>query len=252
MIVGVVMARNEERHLARCLGSLDWTDANLVVIDDRTTDRTSIVAREHGASVVERHFETFPRQRNAAIDTASATYPGSWVVFVDPDERATPALGQEIKAVVAQWGPGSPVGYWVPRRNIIWGGWIRHGGWSPDYQLRLLRTGQVRYDENRDVHELAIIDGTDAYLLERLIHFNYDRLDQFVAKQDLYSTLEARRLRREGSRVRPQNLVLQPWREFLRRFVELQGYKDGWRGLVLAVLLAWYSGVTYAKLAFGR
>src|SRR6476660_337920 len=101
MIVGVVMARNEAKHLARCLESLDWTDANLVVLDDRTTDRSTTVAQEYGASVVERRFETFPRQRNAAIDAASTTYPDSWVVFVDPDERATPALGREIKSVVA-------------------------------------------------------------------------------------------------------------------------------------------------------
>jgi glycosyltransferase involved in cell wall biosynthesis len=252
MIVGVVIARNEEHQLAHCLDSLGWTDANLVVLDNRTTDRSAIVAREHGADVVERRFVTFPCQRNAALEAVATAYPDSWVFFVDHDERATPALAAEIKQVVARGGPGSPVGYWVPRRNMIWGGWIRYGGWSPDYQLRLLKTGKVYFDENRDVHELAVLNGTAGHLCERLVHFNYDRLAQFLAKQELYSTLEAQRLRREGWTARPQNFVLQPWREFHRRYVELKGYKDGWRGLILSVLLAWYAAVTYAKLAFGR
>ncbi|HLZ10451.1 MAG TPA: glycosyltransferase family 2 protein, partial [Chloroflexota bacterium] len=228
------------------------TDANLVVLDDRTTDRSAIVARDYGADVVERRFVTFPLQRNAALDVASARHPDSWVFFVDHDERATLALADEITGVVGRSDSDSPVAYWVPRRNIIWGGWIRHGGWSPDYQLRLVRSGKVRYDESRDVHELALLNGSDGYLRERLVHFNYDRVGQFFSKQELYSTLEARRLRREGRRARPQNFVLQPLREFRRRYFELEGYKDGWRGLVLSILLAWYTGETYVKLAIGR
>jgi len=172
-----------------------------------------------------------------------------WVVFVDADERATPALSREVRAAIARTDSSAPAGYWIPRRNYIWGGWIRHGGWFPDYQLRLMNVAHARYDERRDVHELVELNGTAGHLIEPLIHYNYDCLGQFVAKQRVYSTLDAERLAREGKRARPHNFVLQPYREFRRRFVELQGHRDGWRGMALASLLAWYTVVTYAKLA---
>lgn len=252
VIVGAVIARDEERHIGPCLDSLRWADARVVLLDDRTVDRSAAVARDHGAEVVAGRFTTFPVQRNAVLDLAAASYSDSWVFFVDADERAGPALAGEIRQIVNTTGASSPVGYWAPRRNYIWGGWIRHGGWSPDYQMRLLRTGRVRFDEGRDVHELAILNGSEGFLQERLVHYNYDRLDQFLNKQHYYARLEAQRLGRAGNRAKPQNFVLQPLREFRRRYVDLEGYRDGWRGLALSLLLAWFTAVTYVDLARGK
>jgi hypothetical protein len=248
-VVGAVIARSEEAHLGPCLDSLRWTDNTLVMLDDRTTDAMRSIARDRGANVLERRFTTFPVQRNAVLDAVAAANPHSWVFFVDVDERASPALADEVRALADNPDPRAPVGYWVPRRNFIWGGWIRHGGWSPDYQLRLLKTGHVRYDEGRDVHELVKLDGVAGYLRECLVHYNYDRVNQFLVKQRLYARLEAQRLHRAGQRAKPQNFGLQPLREFRRRYVELEGYRDGWRGLALSLLLAWYTGVTYVDLA---
>jgi (heptosyl)LPS beta-1,4-glucosyltransferase len=183
------------------------------------------------------------------LDLVQARQPDSWVFFVDADERAGPSLAAEIRNVVGLDDSTSPVGYWVPRRNYIWGSWIRHGGWSPDYQMRLMQTGHVRFDEERDVHELARLQGAEGHLQEKLIHYNYDRLDQFLTKQRRYARLDAQRLHRAGQRAKPRNFVLQPLREFRRRYVELAGFRDGWRGLILSLLLAWYAGVTYVDLS---
>ena len=243
-ITAAIIARDEEQHLGHCLDSLAWADERLVVLDGRTADRSAEVARKRGARVETRAFTTFPAQRNAALDLLSTT----WVLFVDADERVTPSLAYEVRDVIGR-GDVGPVGYWVPRRNFMWGGWVRRGGWFPDYQLRLLKVSRARYDERRDVHELVQLDGEAGDLRETLIHFNYDRVGQFVAKQRVYSSLEAERLAREANVARPQNFVLQPLREFRRRFVELEGYQDGFRGLTLATLTAWYTAVTYAKLA---
>jgi glycosyltransferase involved in cell wall biosynthesis len=245
MITAAIIARDEERHIAHCLDTLAWADALLVVLDERTRDRTGQIAEANGARVVSRAFTTFPAQRNAALDLVTTP----WVLFVDADERVPSALAREVCAAIQEGERASAVGFWIPRRNYIWGGWIRHGGWYPDYQLRLLRVANARYDERRDVHELVCLDGTDGYLAEPLIHYNYDRFVQFLAKQEAYSTLEADRLARAGTIPWPHSFVLQPYREFRRRFVSLQGYRDGWRGLVLASLLACYTAVTYAKLA---
>ena len=249
VILGAVIARDEEKHLATCLDSLRWTDERIVLLDDRTTDGSAAAARELGVEVVPRKFTTFPNQRNAVLELAAERHPNSWLFFVDADERSSQGLAAEIRQVVVDSGETTPVGYWVPRRNYIWGEWIRHGGWSPDYQMRLMRASKARFDAGRDVHELAILNGTEGYLQERLVHYNYDRLDQFLVKQRYYCRLEAQRLRRAGIHAKPQNFVLQPLREFRRRYVDLEGYRDGWRGLTLSVLLAWYAGVTYVDLA---
>ena len=93
------------------------------------------------------------------------------------------------------------------------------------------------------MHELAEVDGGVAYLQEPLIHYNYMSWPQFHRKQHVYAAYEARILAVRGIRPRPHNFVLQPWREFYRRFVSLQGWRDGWHGLHLAILLAWYYGL---------
>ncbi len=244
-ITAAIIARDEERHLDQCLDALTWADERLVVLDDRTLDRSADLARARGARVMTHRFTTFPAQRNAALDLAVT----DWVLFVDADERVTPMLAAEVRRVIARVGEDAPVGYWIPRRNFMWGGWVRHGGWSPDHQLRLLRRTRARYDELRDVHELVRLNGEAGFLSEPLIHYNYERIGQFVAKQRAYSSLDAERLARDGAVARPHHFVLQPLREFRRRFVELDGYRDGRRGLILATLTAWYAAVTYAKLA---
>lgn len=244
LITGAIIARDEAAHLGPCLDALAWTDRRLVMLDSRTGDRSAEIARARGARVETRDFTTFPAQRNAALDLAETP----WLLFIDADERTTPALAVEVGGHIRREATDAPVGYWVPRRNYIWDGWIRHGGWSPDYQMRLLRVDRARYDEDRDVHELAVLDGPAGYLREPLLHYNYDRLDQFLAKQRQYVTLEARRLHRLGIRARPRNLILQPLREFRRRYWLSEGYRDGWRGLILATLLAWYTGETYVEL----
>ena len=244
-ITAAVIARDEEHHVRACLDALTWADELLVLLDDRTCDRTGDIAQSMGARVVKRTFTTFPAQRNAALALVSTP----WVLFVDADERVTSALRDEVLQGIANADSTSRVGYWIPRRNFMWGGWVRYGGWYPDYQLRLLKVACAHYDERRDVHELVELAGDAGHFAEALIHYNYDHVAQFMAKQRSYSSLEAERLAREGKFARPHNFLLQPYREFRRRFVEMEGYRDGWRGLTLSTLLAWYTAVTYAKLA---
>lgn len=243
-ISAIVITKNEERCVAECLSHLRWAD-QLVVVDSFSSDRTVEIAKEAGAEVYQRHFLSFPRQRNAALALANS----KWVLFVDADEIVTAELSAEVRKVVAQSGTDSGVaGYWVPRKNIIWGKWIRGGGWYPDRQMRLLRHGRARYDEEREVHEVVKLEGDAAYLRAHLIHRNYDSLDQFFAKQDRYSSLEARSLLRAGFVPRRRAYVTQPLRETYRRFIQLGGYRDGLHGLMLAVLMGYYELVALLKL----
>jgi len=231
----VVLTHNEEKHIRECLASVQEFANELLVLDSQSTDRTAAIAREMGARVEVRAFDNFPNQRNAAIELAR----GDWIFFIDADERATPAVGAEICAAIC----GEIIGFWIPRRNFIFGKEIRHTGWSPDYQPRVLRKGRARFDPAREVHELILWDGEVDYLREPLIHYNYESLAQFRKKQTQYTQYEAQVWYAEGKRARGRGFVGQPLREFLRRFVTLQGWRDGGHGLLLSVLMAYYAFV---------
>ena len=259
----IVLTHNEEKHIRDCLASVrDFAD-ELLVLDDYSTDSTVAITHEMGARVESRKLDNFPNQRNAAIELAR----GNWIFFIDADERATPAVGTEIRAVIKgqraegrkpQAESSDPsrfairdsqfVGFWNPRRNIIFGKEIRYAGWSPDYQPRVMKKGFARFDPAREVHELVLWDGETGYLREPLIHHNYETLTQFRKKQIVYTRYEAQVWHAEGKRAHWRGAVGQPVREFFRRYISLQGWRDGGHGLLLSVLMAYYVLVRWRML----
>jgi glycosyltransferase involved in cell wall biosynthesis len=237
-LTAAVIARDEERVLGGCLESIAFANEVLVLVDAATVDRTREIARQNGARVEERVFDNFAAQRDAALGLST----GDWVLFVDADERVPPALRQEVERTVAQ--PAGRRGFWIPRHNYLMGRVVRHAGWFPDYQLRLLERRVARFDPRRPVHELALVDGPVGYLRAPLVHFNYASLGDFIARQERYSALEADRWLATYGRPRARALLGQPAREFGRRYVRLQGYREGLLGLVLSTILAYYAGKT--------
>jgi glycosyltransferase involved in cell wall biosynthesis len=234
-LVAVILTQNEARHIAACIASVrPWVDA-VVIWDGGSADETVAMARQAGALTVYRPFDNFSAQRQAVLDTLHAT----WILFVDADERVTPALAQEIKMLAAQ---AKANGYWIPRRNYIAGHEMRGGGFFPDYQLRLLRRHTAHYDLRREVHEFAEVEGVTGQVIEPLVHFNYDNWEHFHRKQRVYAEFEARILAQRAVHPRLHNFILQPLREFQRRFFKLGGWQDGLAGVRLALWLAWYYG----------
>lgn len=236
-IIAAILTKNEARHIVDCIASVAWAD-RVLVSDSFSEDGTPRLAAEAGALVRQRPFHDFASQRNAVLDDAE-TLAADWVLFIDADERATPALALEIRQVIAE---RPEAGWWIPRHNYIVGKRIRHGGFYPDYQMRLMRVGRARYDPARPVHEVVLLDGREGHLTHHLVHYNYDTWAQFHQKQRRYAAYETRMLRARGIRPRPHNFVLQPLREFRRRYLTLQGYRDGLHGLNLAALLSYYYG----------
>ena len=239
----IVLTLNEERDLPLCLASVAGLPARVVVLDSGSTDRTVAIAREGGATVHTRPFTGYASQRNAALALAMTP----WVLFLDADERLTPAGAAEIAAIVGAPATASgPVGYWLPRHNEFFGRRLRGGGWWPDPQLRLLRPERARYDEAREVHEVVLLDGPSATVREPLIHRNYDRWGEFTDRQRDYAERHARDLAVRGVRTRPWTPFSMPVREFRRRFVTLGAWRDGALGLALSGAMAWYEGRAYA------
>ena len=246
-LAAVILAHNEERHIGDCLDSLAWVDER-VVVDDFSTDHTASIARAQGARVIQHALEDFAAQRNAALDAVEAR----WVLFVDADERATPVLAEAVLRVIRYDGEKARAGWWVPRHNYMIGHRMRGGGWYPDYQLRLLARNRARYDPAHPVHEIVVLDGKAGYLENVFVHFNYDTVRDFQRKMNQYAGLEARMLAQQNVRVRPWTYVSMPLREFWRRFVTLEGYRDHVFGLLFCGLMAWYTFVTYQRLRILR
>ncbi|HEC34800.1 MAG TPA: glycosyltransferase family 2 protein [Chloroflexi bacterium] len=238
-IAVVVLTLNEEGNIEECLASLTWAD-RWVVFDSFSTDRTVELARQAGAEVIQHPFENYAQQRNAALERVEA----KWIFFVDADERATPELAAETRAVTA--GGRAEVAWWVPRHNYIFGRLTLGAGWYPDYQMRLVRRGYARWE--RAVHEVTVIDGPQGYLQNPLIHYNYDDLADFIARQERYTDYEARILFRQGIRPRFYTPYSQAVRHFWWRFVTLRGLRDGLHGLRLSLLMAYYEALKYQRL----
>jgi (heptosyl)LPS beta-1,4-glucosyltransferase len=233
-LAAVVLTKNAARHISDCIATLQFADL-VVVSDSYSDDGTVELAQAAGATVLQRPFDNFAGQRNAAMDAVEA----EWVFFVDADERIPPELGREAREATRRQ---PEVGWWVPRWNYIAGQLVRHGGFYPDFQLRLLRRGRARYDTERPVHEVVLLDGPSGQLEHEMVHYNYDDWAQFHAKQRRYARFEGQILRERGVKPWPHKFVRFPFREFWRRYVTLQGYRDGWIGLKLAVLLGFYYG----------
>lgn len=235
----VILTRNEAQHVADCIASLRWAN-RIVVFDAFSEDATVDLARQGGAEVLQSTFRNFAQQRNAALE-AIAT---DWIFFVDADERGTPELASEVRAVIES---RSEAGWYVPRHNYIFGRLTLGAGWYPDYQLRLFRHGAVRYE--RPVHEIAVVEGETGYLQNVLLHYNYESAAHFHRKQRRYTDYDARILYQAGVCPRVYTPLTQMLRQFWWRFAVLRGFRDGLHGLQLSLLMAYYEWVKYRKLA---
>jgi glycosyltransferase involved in cell wall biosynthesis len=267
----LVPTLNEELNLVDCLSSVSWAD-EIFVVDSFSQDRTTEIARMHGAHVVQHAFVGYSRQKNWALDTLPLR--NEWVLIVDADERVLPDLRCEIEQVVAPSDNGNHGydGYYLNRRVIFLGTWIRHAGWYPSWNLRLFRHRLGRY-EDREVHEHVVLNGRAGYLGADLLHADQRGLEAFVARHNRYSTLEAsarwkaernapdrarlpvsrlaspvHRKRFLRERVWP-NLPAKPMVLFLYMYIFRRGFLDGRAGLALCVFHAFQEFMVGLKLA---
>lgn len=235
-----VITWNEEERLRPCLESAAWAD-EIVVVDSESTDKTVEVARESTDRIWVRPWSGFAVQKNFALE--QATFP--WILSLDADERVTPDLRREIERVVLNDGPAD--GYTIPRKNLFWGGWVRHGRLYPDRQLRLFRRGRGRFVEHA-VHESMSVEGRVERLEHPLVHESYRSLEEFLLRSNRYSTLAAAEWVSRGRRVSVGDLFIRPLWRFLSMYVLHRGCLDGWRGALLAALYAHYVFLRTAKV----
>ena len=194
----LILTLNEEQDLPGCLDSVAWSD-DIHIFDSHSTDRTAEIARARGATVTERTFDTYARQRNAAMQLP---FRHAWVLVLDADERATPELSLEARQAAAATA-GDVSAFRIRRRDFLWGTWLKHAQLTP-YYVRLLRVGKVSY--TRDVNEFVEVEGETGELSAPLDHMAFSKgLSHWVAKHNQYSSSEAELLA-SGDAVRDASL----------------------------------------------
>jgi len=236
-----VLTYNEEAKVREALESVSWAD-EIVVLDSHSTDRTESICREYTDKVYQCDFEGFGKLRNHALGLLTH----DWVLSIDADERATDELRKEIQAVLSQ-GPDADA-FFVPRKNLFMGRWIRHCGWYPDYrQPQLFNRHRFRYREDL-VHEGFELDGRVGYLRGHVLQYPFLNLEQYLQKMRRYSTLMAEQMALRERRFHVHQLVTHPLFSFFKMYGLRQGFRDGMPGLILSLFYAYYTFVKYAKL----
>jgi glycosyltransferase involved in cell wall biosynthesis len=240
-ISAVISAFNEEKNIERCLKSLAFAD-EIVVVDNSSTDKTAAIAKKYTEKLFTQKNDpsAIDLQKNFGFEKATS----DWILSIDADEEISKELAQELKQVTAHQSTVN--GYWIPRKNIIFGKFIEHTGWYPDPQLRLFKKGKGKYAKAH-VHEALKLEGESAYLKQFLIHHHYETISQFIKRTvDIYAPNEAQDYLDKGYKFSYFDAIRFPLSEFISRFFARKGYEDGFHGLMLSFLMAFYHFMIFA------
>jgi glycosyltransferase involved in cell wall biosynthesis len=242
MISIIFLTKNSEKDIKDAIKSAKGLAGEVIVIDDNSEDQTRNISKEEGAKVfVHSLDQDFAQQRNFGKTKAK----GDWIFYVDFDERITPELEQEI---INLTDSPSFNAYAVPRKNIILGKTMIHGGWYPDYVERLFKKDKLKRWKNK-LHERPEFIGDLGYLENPLLHYKHDNLEDMVEKTNAWSQTEAKLM------LDSNHPAMVPWRfirimltELYLRLIKLKGLQDGSEGVIYSIYQMWSRFISYTKL----
>jgi glycosyltransferase involved in cell wall biosynthesis len=265
----IIPIRNEAGNLPRCLSSIRWVD-EIFVVDSQSTDGSIAIVEQNGAHVVQFQFNgTWPKKKNWALE--NLPFRNDWVFILDADEVLPPEAEQEFAKAIAE--AGDIAGYWINRRFMFMGKWLRHS-YYPNWNLRLFRHSLGRYETlteadtqsgDNEVHEHVIVKGPTSRLNFEMDHYAFPTVAVFVEKHNRYSNWEARvaterKLRGSDARISSsavgrrrklkllsQHLPFRPLLRFLYIYIWQKGFLDGREGYYFARLHAVYEFLSVAK-----
>lgn len=242
----IVITHNEAQHIAACLASVAFAD-EWIVVDSGSTDGTREIAAARGARVLDRpDWQGYGPQKNRALDAAT----GDWVFSIDADERVTPELAVQIRAVtqrVAGTESGAVSSYTVSRLSAFCGVWMRHGDWYPDHVLRLFRRSHGRFTDDR-VHEHVAVRGPVGHLDAHLLHDSMPSLESCLDKMNRYSSGRALDRHAAGHSGGLGKALGHGLWAFVRSYVVKRGFLDGRMGFIVALNIAENTYYRYLKM----
>ena len=228
----IIITRNEEKKIRRCLNALRWVD-EIVIIDQSSTDSTAQICREYTSDL----FIVPPKgycepDRKVAVEKTR----NSWILYLDADEVVSPELRAEIESVLSDEKRHNA--YYLPRKNIFMDKWIRGSGWYPGYVLRLFKKGYARFSD--DIHDDIAPVASYGYLRNPIIHYTCENLEEYIYKMNSYTSILAEQNYAKGARIKPVNrilkLIIVPFAYATDKFFLKMGFIDGFHGVMIAFL----------------
>lgn len=239
-ISAIILAKNEEDNIEDCIKSVSWCN-EVIVIDDKSTDKTEAKAKKLKTKVISHPLENdFSKQRNFAIEQAKS----DWILFIDADERVPKELAQEIKKILEN--PKDITGFYVKRHDYMWGKFLKYGETGDLYLLRLAKRNSGKWIGK--VHESWNAVGKVGELRFPLLHFPHATVGEFLFEINFYSTLRAQELKAKKVKTTWWQIVVYPKAKFIQNYVLRFGFLDGTQGLILAIMMSMHSFLVRGKL----
>jgi glycosyltransferase involved in cell wall biosynthesis len=246
MISAVILTKNEEKNILDCLESVSWVD-EIIIIDDYSTDLTESVVKQVANNKKIKFYkrrleDNFSQQRNFGL--LKTKY--DWVLFIDADERVTPELREEINSFLINKSDKSEVGFYIPRKDVIWGKALRHGEAGNIKLVRFARKSNGKWAGN--VHEVWNINGKIGELEGNLLHFPHQTISEFLTEINYYTTLRAKELFKKRVKTSVWEIIFYPKAKFVLNYFFKLGFLDGIQGFIFAIVMSFHSFLVRAKL----
>ncbi len=243
-ISAVINTFNEEMNIGRALESVKWTD-EIVVCDMHSEDKTVEIAKKYKAKIVYHDRTGFVEPaRNFAISQAT----NSWVLVLDADEEVSDSLADKLKEIASADSVTTHVE--IPRKNMIFGKWIRNSMWWPDCHIRFFKKEHM--DWPTKIHGKPEPTGQGIRLAHEerwaIIHHHYISVSQFIERNSRYCAIQAKELNESGYVFDWKDLIRKPLNEFLSRYFAHRGFEDGLHGLILSLLQAFMFMQLYIRV----
>ncbi len=239
MISVVVLTKNEEKNLEKCLKALLWCD-EILVIDDNSNDKTVQIAKKFDVKVFQQTLQDFSLQRNFGLEKAQ----GEWILFIDADELVSKDLKEEIQKIIKNTKKYD--GFYLKRVDELWKKILLHGEIG---NIRLLRLGRKEKGKWRGrVHEVWEINGRIGELKNKLIHYPHQSIEEFLKEINSYTDLRAKELHEMGIKTSFGQIVFYPIGKFVVNYLLKGGFLDGLEGFIFAIVMSSHSFLVRGKL----
>jgi glycosyltransferase involved in cell wall biosynthesis len=244
MISAVILTKNEEKNIERCLKSIKWCN-EIIIIDDGSLDRTVEIAKKYKSTIYFRKLgNDFSSQRNFGLSKAK----NEWIMFVDADEVVSDALAYEISNVIliADQDVNGYHGFYIKRTDFLWGKLLMYGETGKIKFLRLAKRNSGEWEGM--AHEEWKIKGKIGELKNSLMHFPHQTFEEFLREINLYTSIRARELKSKNVKSNFLSILFFPIMKFIFNYFIKAGFMDGIRGLIFAITMSFHSFLVRGKL----
>jgi len=245
-ISAIIIAKNEEKNIARCLDSLRFLP-EVVVIDGHSTDQTATIAQQY-ANVVCKQSPWLGYSATKRLAVSHTSHP--WVLWIDADAEVSPALESAIQKLFAEGNPTAQWAYEMPRKTFFMGEWVAHTGWYPGYVTRLFQKSLCDFNDNLLHEGVEVPQEHLGRLSADLMHYSYVSLYQYFDKMNVYGKYGAEEMMRKGKKLKPYKIIFSPIASFMKFYFMQKGFLDGKKGLIISIGSAFSTFIKYVNFYY--